>query len=194
MLLANLMVAARKLRPLKVPMLVVALSATLALLFTLATGSSEPDRPQAAGEAQMRLMAEEHGLVAELVDGLHAAVQAERAEAARHRAETRAMASADTTPPTPAKVAKAGAAVHLAAVPTPKRNPNAAPEPPLQLQAAVAAPQPTSRRPVVEQARAVLATVEQIPRWVRVGVANVADWAIVAPAKTITKLPERRFL
>jgi hypothetical protein len=40
----------------------------------------------------------------------------------------------------------------------------------------------------------MLATVEQIPLWLRTGVENVADWAIAAPAKTLSRLPERRFL
>ena len=193
MLLANLVTAAQKMRPLKVPMLVVALSATLALLFTIATSSSEPEPPRAAGEAKIQLMNDEHALIADLVRSIRDSAEAERLAAKQDREEMRLVASAQTLeqkPPSVIARPAAKAAPVRVALPLPK--PATATAPPLQLQVATAAPRP--EKPVVTRARAALATVQRIPDWLRTGVENVADWAITAPGKAISQLPERRFL
>src|SRR5690606_18999691 len=60
MVLVHLMAALQKARPFRAPVLVVVISALLALLFTIATQSGEPEPPRAAGEAAMHLVTDEH--------------------------------------------------------------------------------------------------------------------------------------
>ena len=190
MLGVNWMLWVQKLRPLAAPMLVVAVSALLALLFTFATQpSAEP--PRAAGEAKVRLVQEEHALVADFVRSIQDNAEAERLAEERSRAEMRALALAETSKP-PAVIAQAAKAAPVrVALPLPK--PDLATEPPLHLQVATVS-SPQSEKPVVTRAKAALATVQRIPSWLRAGVENVADWAISAPSKAISQLPERRFL
>lgn len=193
MFFSYLTAVARQLRPFKTPMLVVAVSALVALLFTFATRPSDQP-PRAAGEAQVRLLEDEHALIADLVHSIEVSVEAERVAAERSRAEMRALALAEASkrnaPAAMAQIAGRAAAVRVA-LPAPK--PAAAIEPPLQLQAA-AASQPQARKPAVARASGALATVQQIPTWLRAGIENVADWAISAPSRAISQLPERRFL
>jgi hypothetical protein len=181
----------QKLRPLAAPMLVVAVSALLALLFTFATQPSAAP-PRAAGQAKVQLVQEEHALVADLVRSIQDTAEAERLADARSRAEMRALALAETSKPH-AVIAQSGKAAAPVRVALPLPKPGLATEPPLQLQ--VAAVSPTRpEKPVVTRARAALATVQRIPSLLRAGVENVADWAITAPSKAISQLPERRFL
>jgi hypothetical protein len=188
----SLMAWSQTVRPLKAPMLVVAISALLALLFTLATRPSEEIGPRTAGEAKVQLVKDEHALVADLVRTIRDNDEAERLAAAQDRAEMRTLALAEVAKQdTPVPVAQAARTPVRVALPAPR--PALAAEPPLQLQvAAVASPSP--RQPIVTRARMALATVQQLPGWLRSGVANVTDWAISAPAKAISQLPERRFL
>lgn len=188
----DLMTWSQRVRPLKAPVLVVAISALLALLFTIATRPASEQTPHAAGEASLQLIEDEHALVAEFVRGLQDTVKAERLAAVRERSQMRALAIADikhdVLPAAPSSKVSARAGV----TPVPKRMPVV--EPPLQLTAAVSQPRTAPRRPVIERARIALSTVQEIPHWVRAGVENAADWAISAPAKAISQLPERRFL
>jgi hypothetical protein len=178
----------QKLRPLAAPMLVVAVSALLALLFTFATQPpAEP--PRAAGQAKVQLVQEEHALVADLVRSIQETAEAERLADARSRAEMRQLALAETTKPH-AVIAQSGKAAAPVRVALPLPKPGLATEPPLQLQVATV-PSAPPEKPVVTRA---LATVQRIPGWLRAGVENVADWAITAPSKAISQLPERRFL
>ena len=190
----DLVAWSQRIAPFRAPVLVVAISALVALLFTIATRPAHDVKPHAAGEANIHLMNEEHARVAELVRSLEDAAKAERLAAVRERRETQSVAVVDSkrdVAPVPAK-----AHVRAAATPMPKAAPRI--EPPLQLAAAdpASAPQPqaSSRRPVAERARAVLATVQQVPGWLRNGVANLTDWAVTAPSKVISQMPERRFL
>jgi hypothetical protein len=201
MLIGYLTVAARTLRSFRAPLLVVAISALFALLFTLATRPVAPGQASAiAGEAQIELMQDEHALVADYVRSNAAAERAAGLAADRDRTAMRSLAVAEAaqhaalvaapvsrTAPKVMKVAE-----QAAPVPLPKASPAAAP--PLQLQANMVAPAPPRRAAVAEGARAVLATVGRIPHWVSVGVQEAANWAIVAPVQTIARLPERRFL
>ena len=183
----------QRVRPLKAPVLVVAISALLALLFTIATRPSAEAPPRAAGEANIELIKDEHSLVAEFVRGLQDTVKAERLAAVRERSEMKVLAVADSKRSAPAAASQSGRAPMRAdAVPMPRRLPII--EPPLQLAAAASQSQAPARPSVIEQARAALASVQQIPQWVRAGVENVTDWAINAPSKAISQLPERRFL
>jgi hypothetical protein len=188
MLLAHLAVAARKAQPLKMPMLVVALSALAALLFTVLTQPAAAPQPHPAGAAKLRLLDEEHAIAANQVRDMQAAVEAERAVAAHDRAEMRAMAAAGpaqriaVVAPAP-NLAKVASARAVASVPVPAAGP------PLQLEAVVPPAKP--RRAVAQK---VLAAVGRIPQWVRGGVEDAADWAIVGPVKAISRLPERHFL
>jgi hypothetical protein len=198
MLLGFLTVAAHALRSLKAPLLIVAFSALFALLFTLATRPVSPGPVSGiAGEAQMRLMQDEHALVADYVRTNVAAERAAGLAAGRDRTEMRSQAiaeAAERAAMVAAPVAKAAPKLvqaQVAQVPLPPQAPPAA-GPPLQLQAKIAAA--PRRAPVVEGARAVIATVGQIPHWVSVGVKEAANWAIVTPVQTIARLPERRFL
>ena len=181
----------QKMRPLAAPVLVVAVSALLALLFTFATQpSAEPPRP--AGEAKVQLLKDEHALIAGLVRSIQDSTEAERLAAERSRAEMRQLALETAAKQNaPAVMATAGKAAPIrVALPLPK--PAQAAEPPLQL-AAVASP-PRPEKPVVTRVQAALATVQRVPAWLRAGVENVADWAIMVPSKAISQLPERRFL
>jgi hypothetical protein len=188
MVLVYLSAALREVRPLKAPMLVVAVSALLALLFTIATRPAEPSRP--AGEAAMQLMDTEHDLVAASIRDIQAADAAKQVAEARSRADMRRLAVAEAASPAIAPIIPTAAKAVAAVRPAPRPDPVL--QPPLQLQA-VAAAQPERRRPVVERARAVLATVEEIPQLLRSGIENVADWA-ASPARVLSRLPERRFL
>jgi hypothetical protein len=195
MALFDLTIAAQRLRPLKTPILVVAVSALVAMLFTLATRPASPERASAAGEAQMRLVYDEHALVAEYV---RSNVEAQRAATERDRAEMRAAADIEpvqrvAVATTPSRGAKTAPAEARAVRPVPPPADNAGP--PLQLAATPApVPAPARERPVVRQAREVFAAVARIPGLVRSGVEDAADWAIIGPAKRIARLPERRFL
>ena len=175
-------------------MLVVAVSALLALLFTMATRPSDDVVSRAAGEAKVQLVLDEHALVADLIRNIQDKDEAERLAAEHSRANMRALAAAETVKEdtdTPVRTALSGKSPIRAARPVPKPAP--AVEPPLQLQVATASP-PKPGKPVVARAQAALATVQQIPQWLRTGAENVADWAMSAPAKAISHLPERRFL
>jgi hypothetical protein len=190
MFFTSLMAIARWVHPLRAPMLVVAVSALLALLFTLATRpSAEP--PHAAGEAKIELLRDEHASVAALIRTIQDNTEAERIAAERSRAEMRALAMVRASRANePAIAAAPGKAVPVR-VALPASKPAPVTQPPLQLEAA-AAPQP--QKPITTRGRAALAAVQQIPGWIRDGVENVADWAITAPSKAISQLPERRFL
>jgi hypothetical protein len=190
MVLVYLSAALQKVRPLRAPMLVVAVSALLALLFTVATRPAEPPRP--AGEAAMQLMDTEHDLVAASIRDMLAADAAKQVAEARSRADMRRLAVAEAASPAIADRSVTPAAEKAVATVRPAPRPDPAIQPPLQLQA-VAAARPERRRPVVERARAVLATVEEIPQLLRSGIENVADWA-ASPARVLSRLPERRFL
>jgi hypothetical protein len=172
-------------------MLVVAVSALLALLFTLATRpTSEPAR--AAGEAKVQLLKDEHALIADSVRSIRDSAEAERLGAERSRAEMRALALAEIQK-SPAAVPQAAvkpATTARIAMPLTKPVSPAA-EPPLQLQTGAA---PPSQKPLATRADKAFAAVRQIPHWIRTGVENVADWAMTVPAKAISQLPERRFL
>jgi hypothetical protein len=182
-------VVAQRARPLRVPVLVVAISALVALIFTIATRPAAPEPPEAAGEASIRLMLEEHALVAAYVRD---SVETQRAAAERGHAEMRAAVAAgaheraigESLASETAKVQRP----QVAAAPTAT---TVVAGPPLPLQAPAAASQPA---PLVQHARAVLATAERIPQWVRNKVEDVADWAIIGPVRTITERQERRFL
>jgi hypothetical protein len=187
MIIGVLLAALQKLRPLKAPVLVVAVSALLALLFTIATRPSASESPHPAGEAAMRLMNAEHDRVAASVQEMLAVADARQEADARSRAEMRRLAIADPAETPAVVVAKPGRAV----LPAPR--PIAAIEPPLQLQA-VAAAQPERRRPVLERTRTVLATVGQIPHWLRAGLENAADWAVTAPVQALSRSAERHVL
>jgi hypothetical protein len=182
--------AIKAVRSLKVPLLVVALSALVALLFSIATRPAAPRPPDAAGEAQIRLMRDEHLLVADFVRN---SVEAERVAAARDRAEMHAVAAAGQSARVVAfavPLPKPSRAVRIGEVTPAKTVPAAGP--PLQLQSVAIVPPP---RPVpVAAAGTVIATVERIPGWVGAGMKTVADWAIAQPAQAIARLPERRFL
>lgn len=175
-------------------MLVVAVSALVALAFTIATRQPEAKPPRAAGEAAIRLINAEHDLVAASVEDMLAASAEEDAAEARSRADMRALAEAAQAPPPDAPVAalaRHNKPVAVAAVPAaPKPNPLV--EARLSLQATSMAG-PERRRPA-SRAGGVFAAVGRIPSWVRVGVENVAEWAVTAPVKTLSRLPERRFL
>jgi hypothetical protein len=197
MLIGFLTIAARTLSSLRAPLLVVAVSALFALLFTLATRPVSPGPVSAiASEAQIRLMQDEHALVADYVRTNVAAERAAGLAADRDRTEMRSHAiaeAAEHAAMVAAPVAKAApkvARAQVAQVPLPQAP--AASGPPLQLQATMTAP--PRRAPVAEGARAVIATVGRIPHWVSVGVQEAANWVIVAPVQTIARLPERRFL
>jgi hypothetical protein len=82
-------------RPLKAPMLVVAISALLALVFTIATQPSSDKAPRPAGEASIQLMKDEHALVADRVRDLQNTVKAERLTAMRERSEMQSLAVVD---------------------------------------------------------------------------------------------------
>jgi hypothetical protein len=188
--LTYLATAARKVRSLKLPLLVLALSALLAFLFTIITKPDASTAPSAAGTARMRLLQEEHMLIA---DDTRARLEADRVAAERSRAEMRVSVVAEA--PAPAAVLPPARPVRPSQVavvsPAPK---DVAASPPLPLQAAMApAPQPR-QAPIMQRAQAVLATVQRIPHWVGVGVREAADWAIIGPVQTIGRLPERRFL
>jgi hypothetical protein len=203
MLIGHLLDASHRLRALKAPLLVVVVSALFALLFTVATRPIAGP-PPSAGEGQVRLM-EEHRLVADFARDTVDAVRAADQAAADERAAMRSLAVAETAersaivaPPTAkpprstqtAAPARAQiAAVPMLPPPVPPTRPAALP---LSLQANNA--QPPRRGPVIERARAVAATVVQIPGWIGAGIRDVADWAIIGPAQTIARLPERRFL
>jgi hypothetical protein len=186
--LVHLSAALQRLRPFKAPMIVVAVSALLALLFTLATMPSASEPPRAAGEAAMQLVGAEHHRVAASIRQILAAVTAEE-EARSADMRVAAAEAAPAVPATPAIVAKPVRVAQV--VPLPKASPVVAPPLPLQ---AVAVAQPERGRPIVTRTRAVLAAVGQIPQWLRASAENVADWAVTAPAETIARLPERRFL
>jgi hypothetical protein len=192
MLVTSLIGAAQRAHPLRIPLLVVAVSAAVALLFTFATRPAA-EVPRVAGEARISLMQDEHALVAAYVQ---ADVEAKTAAAQRDRAEMQAeerkVAEAQASKSHVAAVKPPAATPHVAAVAPAKHIPAAGP--PLLLQANVAAPQPAPSRPIVRHTRAVLATVAHIPGWVRDGVETAADWAIISPVKTMARWPERRFL
>jgi hypothetical protein len=187
----------QKVRPFRTPALVVAISALVALLFTIATRPADEVRPRAAGEASIQLLNDEHARVAAFVRGLEEAAKAEQIAVVRERREMQAIALAEPKPdPVPVTAQPARIPVRAVAAVAPK--PGVVIGPPLQLAAAAPSltpqrPEPP-RRPVVERARAVIATVERIPGWVRAGVENVTDWAVSAPSRAISQLPERRFL
>jgi hypothetical protein len=191
MLRVNWLLGLQKTGPLKTPMLVVAVSALVALLFTLATRpAAEPAR--AAGEARIELLRDEHASVTALVRAIQANTEAERLAAERSRAEMRELALVEASEQkVPAPIFSAKAAPVRVAMPVTKPVP--ATEPPLPLRAA-AASEPRPPKPVAARARAVLATVQQIPGWIRTGVENVADWAVSTSSKAISQLPEQRFL
>jgi hypothetical protein len=192
MVLVHLTAFLQKVRPLRAPMLVVAVSALIALLFTIAMRPSAPELPRAADAAAMQLMRTEHDLVAASVQGIQAAIDAEWIEASQER--ERQVATVEVAPPhQTATVAEQPRRAALAGV-VPVPRPSPALESPLQLQSAAIAPRERPHRSVAGRVGAVLATVEEIPSWLRAGVENVADWAIAAPAKTLSRLPERRFL
>jgi hypothetical protein len=204
MLIGFLTVAAQRLRSLKAPLLVVAFSALFALLFTLATRPGSPEPSAVAGAAEIRLMNDEHALVADYVRGNVEAERAAGLAADRDRSAMRSLAVAEAAqhaamvaapvPKAAPKVSHVAAQVaQVAQVPLPPR-PLAAAGPPLTLQATVVTPSPPRRAPVADGARAVIATVGRIPHWVRVGVQEAANWVIVAPVQTLARLPERRFL
>jgi hypothetical protein len=188
MLGVNWKLRMQEMRPLAAPILVVAVSALLALLFTFATRpAAEP--PHAAGEARVRLVQDEHALVADLVRSIQDEAEAERLAAARSRAEMQALVLAEASRQAPAVIVQLGKAAPVrVALPLPK--PDVAAGPPLQLQVATV-PSAPPEKPVVTRA---LSTDQRIPGWFLAGVENVADWAIAAPSRVISQLPERRFL
>jgi len=181
--------------------LVSAAGALGALLVTIMTLPAAQPMDGVASAAETRLVDQDHAAVG---DYLRAQAEADRAAAAaidRDYADARvpvaaqiAQDAAEPAQPTaklvaprrPLKVALASAPAHG------KPEPVVAPGPPLQLATMVIAPAP-AKRPVIERVRSVIATVERIPRWVRVGVQDAADWATDVPAQII-HLPERRFL
>jgi hypothetical protein len=189
------------LRSLKAPLLVVAFSALFALLFTLATRPGSPEPSAVAGAAEIRLMNDEHALVADYVRGNVEAERAAGLAADRDRNAMRSLAVAEAAQhaamvatPVPKAAPKVGhVAAQVAQVPLPPK-PLAAAGPPLALQATVVTPSPPRRAPVADGARAVIATVGRIPHWVGVGVQEAANWVIVAPVQILARLPERRFL
>jgi hypothetical protein len=185
MLTGYLIEAIKTARALKVPLLVVALSALIALLFTVATRPAVPAVPDVAGEAQIRLMQDEHLLVADYVER---SVAAEQESTRRDRAAMHETALADVPAPAVALPLPRPVKAMQVAAALPKVDSTVGP--PLRLQSTVPASQPPAR----QRAGAVDAVVERIPRWVRAGVQDVAEWAIVGPVQTITRLPERRFL
>jgi hypothetical protein len=196
MLVTSLIGAAQRAHPLRIPLLVVAVSVAVALLFTFATRPAA-EVPRVAGEARISLMQDEHALVAAYVradvEAKAAAAQRDRAEMqAEIRVEERSVAETQAAQLHVAAVKAPAARPHIAAVAPAKHIPAAGP--PLPLQANVAAPQPAPSRPIVRHTRAVLATVAHIPGWVRDGVETAADWAIISPVKTMARWPERRFL
>jgi hypothetical protein len=166
----------------------------IALLFTVVTRPALPESPRAASEAQMRLMQDEHALVAEYIKS---SAEAQRAATERDRAEMLAAAEAGSVervamaPKTLRGVKAQSAEAKMAVKPVPQPADTAGP--PLQL-AAAPPPARSPERPVVRRAREVVAAVARIPRLVRSGVEDAADWAIIGPAKSIARLPERRFL
>lgn len=182
-----------KMRTLKAPILVVVLSALIALLITIVTRPGVPSEPAAAGPASISLLEEEHALVADFarrqVEAERAAVESSRVERQHPANGVAEMASLATVP-----MPRRAPAVRVAsAEPAHAENPAIAAQP-LPLQApAVVAEQP---RPggVVQGARRALATVQHIPQWVSTGVREAANWAIVGPVQSIARLPERRFL
>jgi hypothetical protein len=195
MALLDLTTAAQRLRPLKAPILVVAISALIAMLFTLATRPASSERPRAAGEAQMRLVQDEHALIADYVQS---SVEAQRAAIERDRAEMQAAADAGSVERVAIAIktphgGRAQPAENKVAV-RPAPPPADTVGPPLQLAAAALPPVRTPERPVVRQAREVFAAVARIPGLVRNGVEDAADWVIISPVKSIARLPERRFL
>lgn len=187
MVLGYLSLALQRMRPLKAPVLVVAVSALLALLFTIATRPSAPEPTPSAGDAAMQLIDSEHDLVAASIRHILAADAAEQVADARRRAEMRADAVADAAGP---KAPDQPAMAKADAVDAAARRSGAVIQPPLQLHAEAIA-QPERHRP--DRTPAVLAAVERIPQWLRTGIENVADWAAI-PARALSRLPERRFL
>jgi hypothetical protein len=186
----------QKVRPFRTPALVVAISALVALLFTIATRPADDVRPHAAGEAGIQLLNDEHARVAEFVRGLEEAAKAEQVAVVRERREMQAIAMAEPRPD-PVPVTAQAVRMPVRASTTSALKPAPVLGPPLHRAAAAPTltPQPSKPRlPVVERARAVMATVERIPGWVRTGVENVTDWAVSVPSKAISQLPERRFL
>lgn len=183
---------ARRVHPFRIPMLVVAFSALLALLFTIATRPSDETAPRAAGEAKVQLVKDEHALVADLIRGIREKDEAERLAAAQDRADMRARTVVDTrqhdAPVRIAQSIKPPLRVALPAVMPPPR-PEIDPAPPIRVAAS-----PPPSRPLMARTRAAFATVREVPSWLRAGAENVADWALSASAKAISQLPERRFL
>jgi len=199
--------AARTARPLRAPVLAIAAAAAGALLVTIMMMPAAQPMVSVASAAQIRLVKDEHAAVG---DYLRAQAEADRAAAAavdREYADLREAAVAQQVAQSavqePQRIAKLEAPKLEAPLRRPlkvvpggspaqfKTGPVTAAGPPLQLAAMVTPP--ASKRPVIERVRSVIATVERIPRWVRVGVQDAADWATDVPAQII-RLPERRFL
>jgi hypothetical protein len=161
-------------------------SALVALWFTVATAPT-PHKPLliAAGETEVRLIQDEHEMIA---DRVRADLAARQNAADRARAEM--TVSAQTTSVVQAaKVARPIAAAPISVI-APAAKPALTAGPPLQLQAE--APQ-APRQKGLQPARAALAAVGRVPALVRTGVQNVAEW-VIDPIKDIVRLPERRFL
>jgi hypothetical protein len=193
-------------RSLQALVLAVAAGACAAVLATIMMMPAAQPMVSVASASQIRLVNDEHAAVG---DYLRAQTDADRAAAAaidRDYADARGRAAAQARPQAMPRIAKLEAPLRkplkgaLVTAPTrgapepAKPESSAAAGPPLQLAALTAAAMPAPpKRPVIERVRSVIATVERIPRWVRVGVQDAADWAIDVPGQII-RLPERRFL
>jgi hypothetical protein len=180
--------AAGTIRTLKTPLLVVALSALLALLITVVTRPDPRVEAAPAGSAEIERLHDEHALVAEYTQ---TRLEAEQAAVDIKRNEMRISAIAAETPQVVAM--PASKPLHLArAVAPAQKNPADAVGPPLQLQASSPPPAPARQAGVIGHAREALAAAQRIPGWVGAGVRDAAEWAI-GPVQSIAHL-ERRFL
>lgn len=173
-------------------LLAVLVSAVVAFLVTVGT-SPLAQVPMAAGMTQIGLMQEEHSVMADYLSSLAEADRATVLAQARERDDMRTISAAVATAiplPRPAKPVRvvASAKTEVAVGPSPSPPGVATP---LQLQSNSSPARPASAQ---KGARAVLATVERVPRWAWAAVQNAADWAIIGPVQTIARLPERHLL
>ena len=177
-------------RPSGVRALAVVVSAAVAWFTVTATNPQVP-AGSVAGVAQVGLMQDEHALIA---DYLSRTAAADRAAGLAETRERNAMRPLTTVNAPGVPLPRPAKPVRLAEAAKTKAALDASPtvvDGPLPLQSANSPPRPAS---APKGARAVLATVERVPRWAWAAVQNAADWAIIGPVQTIARLPERRFL
>jgi len=175
-------------------LLAVLVSAVVAFLITIGTGPLA-QVPMAAGIAQIGLMREEHSVITDYLSSVAQADQAAAVAEARERDGMRTIIAPVTVAaaiplPRPAKPARLAASTKADAA-AERLSPPPVAAAPLQLQGANSPARPAAAQ---QGARAVLATVERVPRWAWNAVQSAADWAIIGPVQTIARLPERRFL